>query len=350
MSAAPTLGDHFANRGNNFNLIRLVAAAAVIYGHAGVVLGDGTPDFFLRLIGYKFIGGLAVDVFFVLSGFLIAASAQSGQGFSYYIASRVLRIYPALLVCVILSITVLGTHFSNGFEFFSASTWRYLWVNASAVNTEYFLPGVFSGRPDKAVNGSLWSIPVELRMYLLVGLLYLLGVLARPALFNLLFFGCALLAYFKPSAFEPLLLHPSHLHVVAMFSVGVFYWINRNAVPVQPWILLLMLFGAAAVHGTPKFAVAYMVLVPYALWCLAFAPGLLWFNRIGDYSYGLYLYGWPVQQCWAALFPSATIMQNTFLSISAATLLAAASWRWVERPSLRLKRHFRDDKNIELAR
>ncbi|WP_219210854.1 acyltransferase family protein [Variovorax boronicumulans] len=337
-----SLGALFANRSNNFNLIRLFAALSVIYGHAGVVTGGGEPDILLRLMGYKFIGGVAVDVFFVLSGFLISASAQSGQGAIYYIASRVLRIYPALIVCVCLSILVLGVFYSgDSFDFFSVSTWRYLWVNSSALNTEYFLPGVFDGRPDKAINGSLWSIPVELRMYFVVLLLHFVGCLERKSIFNLLFFVCALLAFFRPSIFNPSLLHPSHLHVVGMFALGMFYWVNRGSVFINPWVLLMMLLFAGVVHGTPNFGYAYVILLPYALWCIAFSPGFFWFNRVGDYSYGVYLYGWPVQQCIAASFPSMTTLQNTMAAVIVALGMGFLSWNIVEKPSLQLKKLFR---------
>jgi peptidoglycan/LPS O-acetylase OafA/YrhL len=335
------LGELFETRGNNFNLIRLLAAASVIYGHAGVVVGSLEPDFFLRSVGYKFIGGVAVDVFFVLSGFLIAASAESGQGLRYFCASRLLRIYPALLVCLTLSIVTLGALYAGGFEFWSASTWRYFWVNASTVNTEYFLPGIFTDRPDNAINGSLWSIPVEVRMYVLVALLSILGVLARRALFNLVFFSCALLLYFHPEKFSPLLLHPSHLHVVGMFGIGVFYWVNRRGIPLSPWVLFMLLLIAGALHGTPKFGFAYVMVLPYLVWSLAFFPGFLWFNKMGDYSYGVYLYGWPVQQVVAASFPSMNALQNTFFAIAASLVLAVLSWHLVERPSLRMKSRFK---------
>lgn len=336
-----TLGELFFAGPNNLNLVRLLAALSVIYGHAGVVTGGLEPDFFLKLVGYKFIGGVAVDVFFVLSGFLISASAQSGQGAIYFVASRMLRIYPALLVCICFSIIFPGVFYSQGFEFFSVSTWRYFWVNASMLNTEYFLPGVFYDRPDKAINGSLWSIPVEVRMYAVVLFLHLIGVLARRAVFNLIFFACALCAYFNPEIFFPLLLHPSHLHVVGMFAVGMFYWINRDAIAITPWMLLMLLLIAAIFKGTPQFGFVYVMVLPYALWCIAFSPGFFWFNRLGDYSYGVYLYGWPVQQCLAASFPSMTTLQNAFAAGLVSLIMGVLSWRLVEAPSLHLKRKFK---------
>lgn len=339
-----SLGALFASGRNNFNLIRLLAALAVIYGHAGVVTGGHETDIFLQFVGYKFIGGVAVDVFFVLSGFLIAGSAESGKGVPYYLASRILRIYPALIVCVLLSVLILGAGYSSGFQLFSASTWRYVWVNATAINTEYFLPGVFEGRPDRAVNGSLWSVPVEVRMYLIVLALHIPGILKNKTAFNGLFFTGALLLYFQPQWFYPSLLEPSHLHMVGMFLLGSFCWVNRDQIVIRAWILLPLLCFAAAVHRTPQFAYAYVILLPYALWCFAFAPGFAWFDRVGDYSYGVYLYGWPVQQAIASSFPSMPTLQNAAWAGLIALGFGVLSWRFVERPSLRLKRHFLNEK------
>ena len=83
-----TLGAVFDARNNSMNIMRLLAALAVIYGHASAVTGRGPGDLFLLFVGYKFIGGVAVDVFFVLSGFLITASAMSGKGIRYFVVSR----------------------------------------------------------------------------------------------------------------------------------------------------------------------------------------------------------------------------------------------------------------------
>lgn len=334
------LDELFSSSENNFNLIRLLAAASVIYGHASVVTGTHEPDFLLRLIQYKFIGGVAVDIFFVLSGFLIAASVQSGKGVSYFIASRVLRVYPGLIVCILLSVVFLGTLFSKNFDFFSPQVWRYVWVNGTAINTEYFIPGIFSDRPDKAINGSLWSIPVELRMYAFVLLLFVTGPLARKHFFNGMFFISAFFAYFFPEALTGILLHPSHLHVVVMYMVGVFYWVNRKSVPMNPWILFVLILFAATVQGTPKFSYAYTLLLPYLIWCIGFTPGIFWFNRLGDYSYGVYLYGWPVQQAVSAINPSLSYLQNTTISIIVALIFGIFSWRFIERPALQLKKYF----------
>lgn len=335
-----SLGRLFDERDNNINLMRLVAALCVIYGHAGAVTGAGEPDIFLRLIGYKFIGGVAVDVFFVLSGFLIAASAENTKGMLYYVASRVLRIYPALFVCVLLTVCVLGPLLSDSSSYWGQTVWRYFVFNASALRTEYFLPGVFDQLHDKAVNGSLWSLPVEVRMYVMVFALACLGIVQRRVLFNVVFFVVMAIGYFQPAIFQPFLLHDSHLHVCGMFMIGMFCWVNRFQLPVSVPLLFFMLVYALTLKGAPNFGLAYAVVLPYLVFCLAFLPGLAWFNKLGDYSYGVYLYGWISQQSLMLAWPSMSTLQNAFWGSVVALVLGIASWYLVEKPSLRAKKYF----------
>jgi peptidoglycan/LPS O-acetylase OafA/YrhL len=329
-----------SKRVNNINLIRLIAALSVIYGHAGAITGKGEPDIFLRLVGYKFIGGFAVDVFFVVSGFLVSASILSHKGIAYYVTSRILRIYPAIIVCLIFTVLILGPILNNGAPYWTEQTWNYFWVNTTTWNTEYFLPGVFNNLHDHAINGSLWSLPVEVRMYILVVFLYIFGLMEHRSLFNALFFVAILIGFFNKPIYLPFLLHESHLNVIGMFWIGMFYWINRESIPISPWILFMMLLFAASTHNQPNFGYAYYMITPYLIFCLAFMPGLEFFNRLGDYSYGVYLYGWPVQQCLLHLYPDMTTIQNAIWGCIVSTLFGILSWHLVEKPSLKLKYNF----------
>jgi peptidoglycan/LPS O-acetylase OafA/YrhL len=317
--------------------MRLLAAMSVIYGHASVITGDGIPDIFLEFVGYKFIGGVAVDVFFVLSGFLICASVMNGKGVRYYLVSRFLRIFPALIVCVGISVLVLGPLLSKGEGYWGAQVWNYFLYNATAFRTEYFLPGVFENLNDHAVNGSLWSLPVEVRLYGFVLFIYLTGLLSSRVAFNFVFFAALICLYFSPAVFYPALLYDTHLHVAGMFLVGVFYWINRDSLPINPWIVLVLLMVAGLFHGTPKFGIAYAVVLPYLVFFLAFVGSSNWVKRLGDYSYGIYLYGWPVQQVMELSFPGRGSYFNALISVIVATALGAISWYWIERPGMRLR-------------
>ena len=337
-----SLGEFFSEKSNNLNLIRLLAAFAVIYGHASAITGKGPQDLFLQWVGYKFIGGVAVDVFFVISGYLITQSSMSKQGLAYYCASRVLRIYPALIVCICISVFVLGLMLTKNTEYLtSAQTWRYLWVNASAFNTEYFLPGVFEQLHDKAVNGSLWSLAVEVRLYVIVLLLAVLGVFRSRALFNTLFFSSLIIGFLNPGFWAFILPHENHLHVSMMFMIGSFYYMNRESIYINAGVLLGLLFFAASQHGTPSFGVSYALLLPYLVFYVAFAPGARWFNNFGDYSYGVYLYGWISQQLVVMYLPDSTNILLTVLSSILAFCFAFLSWHMVEKRAMNCRVYFR---------
>lgn len=337
-----TLGQAFEGKANNLNLMRLLAALAVIYGHASAISGKGPADIALVYLGYKFIGGIAVDVFFVISGFLITASALGSHGLRYFAASRALRIFPGLMVCVGASVFILGPLLTTAADYWqSPQTWSYLWRNALTYQTEYFLPGVFQENHDKAVNGSLWSLPVEVRLYLLIAVLALLRVLQHRAVFNVVFFSILLVGYFEPTGFTRVFEHENHRHVAMMFLMGAFFWINRDAVPLNPALLLVLLIFAASQHKTSGFGAAYVVTLVYLVFYLAFAPWGQWFNRFGDYSYGVYLYGWLSQQLVAAVIPNASNAQLSLWPSLLALLLAMVSWHLIEQPALRLRKRFK---------
>jgi peptidoglycan/LPS O-acetylase OafA/YrhL len=337
-----SLGETFKTSSNNFNLIRLLAAFSVIYGHANAITGKGPGDIFVQLVGFKFIGGVAVDVFFVISGFLITASALGSQGLRYYIVSRALRIYPALIVCVIFTVFVVGVAFTTTDNYLTMKqTWSYLWVNASTYSTEYFLPGVFETLHDKAVNGSLWSLAVEVRLYVIVLFLAVVGVLSRRSIFNALFFGALIAGFLNKEFWSFLFEYENHKHVALMFMIGSFAWVNRGLISLTPGGLLTLFFLAAITHGTASFGLVYNLLLPYLVLYVAFAPGAKWFNRFGDYSYGVYLYGWLSQQLVMSFMPAANNLQNTILGCLLAFFFAVLSWHFVESPTIKLKGYFR---------
>lgn len=336
------LGDGLGN--NNLNIMRLLAALSVIYGHASAITGQGPADVFLQVVGFKFIGGVAVDVFFVISGFLVTSSSLNSNGLVYYIISRVLRIYPALIACTVFTVFILGPTLTVSSDYWSShETWDYLWHNATAYRTEYFLPGVFSASHDRAVNGSLWSLAIEVRLYVVVLLLAILGVLKRKKIFNMFFFGSLFVGYFSPNAFSLLFANSNHLHVGMMFLMGSFAWINRADILISPVVLLPMLFFAASLHGTASFGVAYSMLLPYLVLILAFTSCrcLSWISNVGDYSYGIYLYGWISQQIIFMLMPEVTNVVNAVISCVLATTFAAVSWHTLEKPVLALRVKFR---------
>ena len=153
------LADLAKGRDNNFNLIRFIAASLVLFSHSyPLAMGNGFPEPLSNSLGTSW-GSIAVDVFFVASGFFIAASFSLKSSFKSFAMARILRIYPALIITTLLTVFVLGPLFTSLslFDYFSHSqTYQYLIKNTTLLTgIEYYLPGVFTDTPyNQAVNGS----------------------------------------------------------------------------------------------------------------------------------------------------------------------------------------------------
>ena len=332
-----TIGDAWTSGHNHFNAIRLFAAWLVIYGHAWAITGTPGGDLLARATGFKFAGAIAVDMFFVISGFLIAASLQRNT-VRGYLASRALRIVPALVVCVVLTVLVLGPLVTTSTEYWSAQTWRYFWSNATLWRAEYALPGVFDTLPRTAANGSLWTLPIEARLYLALLGASLVGVLtARRYLLPWLLAlgGGAAFAWWRAPLPEWL---ANDLWCVVCFITGTAAWLYRDRVRLTWMVVVALLVVAVVLRGTPLFALPYFGLVCYGTLWLAFARVPAGFAH-HDFSYGLYLYGWPAAQLVQTWSPGGPLHNVAWASVFAFAL-AVLSWFCIERPALRFKRAF----------
>lgn len=336
MRAGSTIAAAWAEGRNNFNLMRLIAAWLVIYGHAWAVTAAPGHDLITLLTRFRFAGGVAVDVFFVISGFLIAASLERNSVRGYLI-SRGLRIVPALLVCVLLSALVLGPALTTVEDYWRrGEVWRYIALNASLWTNAYFLPGVFETLPRAAINGSLWTLPIEAKLYAALLVAWLAGALTPkryPPLWALALAAAAAVAWWK----HPL---PDHLanpaNCTAFFITGTLFWVNRGTIRLSLWPLAGLLIAAAIARGTSWFYLVYFPLLAYGTVFVALVPRLPEIRKT-DLSYGLYLYGWPMQQL-AVMAGADTPLRNTLAATAMALVCAALSWHLVERPALRLKR------------
>lgn len=337
------LSDVAVGRKNNITFLRLIAALMVIWGHSNAVVRDSGQDIVTRITGYAHAGGVAVDLFFLMSGYLVTASIVNG-GLKRYVISRALRIYPGLWVNLLVVALVIGpivTTLARSDYFSNGQTWAYLRHLATGFNTEWFLPGVFEGNKDHAVNGSIWSIIVEIRMYVLLALLYVLQVYRMPVVFNAMCLLLLVLCYSGLVALPGFAPGSTDLQVAAYFLLGSFLFVNRARIPVGPFYLLLALVLAGITVGTPKFPLAYTLVLMAGFGWMAFGAQFHWLDR-HDYSYGIYLYGWPVQQVVAQAFPTQGPHFNAVVSMIGAVALGALSWHFVEKPML----SFKDRKSV----
>ena len=172
------LSSYSQGRDNNFNLIRIIAALAVLVTHSfAVAIGSGDAEPFRGSLGMT-MGSIAVDVFFITSGFLVTSSLLNRQSTIEFVWARVLRIFPALLAMLLLTVFALGVFLTSlpiSAYFSLPMTYIYLAKNATLLmGVAYNLPGVFDSNPYKsAVNGSLWTMPHEVRMYAILTIVWI---------------------------------------------------------------------------------------------------------------------------------------------------------------------------------
>lgn len=333
---------------NNFDLLRLVAATTVIVAHAYLL--DGQADPYSRITGIS-LGLSAVVMFFAISGFLIAQSLER-RTLPAFALARALRIFPGLAVCVFVTAVALAPLSNLPFAKYLASTQtlRFVLGNATLLSTEYSLPGVFSDYRSTQANGSLWTLRYELACYFLLALTYIVTI-SRPA-FRKVAVILVLIAGVCAPALPFLTGRPvpvQALNLIELFMpflVGSWvFWSNKRVAVIH---VLASLFVSVLLSRTPFFEPAATLTVAiFTLW-IALTP-LRWLaftrNR-PDYSYGIYIYAYPIQQVISHSLPAIHPSATALIALLVVFIPASLSWHFVERPFLLLKRMSGSDSKL----
>lgn len=347
-----TIGERLDAGANNFDLIRLLAAFSVMFSHSYFFLNDVAHEPFYRYLNeFDTGGGWGVATFFVISGFLVSRSVETRTTFEY-LKARILRILPGLAVVVLLTILVVGplaTTLPVNLYFRDETTWRYL-LTLLIFPIQYALPDVFEDRADSSVNAPLWTLPIEFSFYLLLPLARALDLMRKRSSVAVLVGAVlvALLTYKLGYSFSypgPGIIPALHLFPVARFGLffasGVFLYIHRDRIPLSPLIAAgCVALLACGWEGLTKVMIFHVTL-PYLVIFAALyrvAPGSGALRRLGDLSYGLYIYAMPVQQL--VIHYGGDRFNPVGLTATALPIvlaLAWLSWTFVEKPALTLK-------------
>jgi peptidoglycan/LPS O-acetylase OafA/YrhL len=340
-----TLEDVLQDRNNSFNAVRLLAAAAVFVSHAFLIVPAGNHHQPLDATAFD-LGQLAVNVFFFLSGLMLSRSFSLKPDIAGFIVARLLRIFPALLVCGALIAWVIApfsTTLSFAEHFTNPATLLYPLLMPILFSQPH-LPGAFAfGMEAGQVNIPLWTIKYELLAYLsflAVPAFKIFG--SRPAMAALAtIFGLLLVISYKTHAFDASMVG-SLIRFGFCFSLGMLAFTCRSLIVLSWPLAILGLVLAFSLSSTSSGQTASVIAFAYAAVTLGGTqiPLLTPATRHADISYGIYLYSFPIQQALIARFGTSLWMAIA-MSVAAAVLaicLAHLSWHFVEKPALSLKR------------
>lgn len=355
-----SLGEALAGHNNSLGVIRLVLAIAVIFDHAFPLGGFGADPLFAITQGQATLGSLAVQGFFGISGYLIAKSGASSD-IVQFLWRRFLRIFPAYWTVLLFSAVIVGPIFwvlannpiTTYFNLSPGGAFTYLTNNWTLRVGQYGIHDIFLNTPwgeatqASIFNGSIWTLEYEWFSYMIIALFCVSGVLLRarilvPAL-TALFFILQILNVGNPGSVGeifPFLSDPYRVSLPLVFLFGACLAMYSKKVPFDDQLaaisaftfLATLFFGGYAALGTPAF-------VYFILWLGARLPkSFQWIGSKNDYSYGIYIYGFLVQQMLAffEVYKWGYVLY-VFLTLLFTVPLAWLSWHIVEKRAMALK-------------
>lgn len=336
------------NKNNNFGFLRLFFAILVIFSHAPEALdGNRNQELMVRMFGGMSMGDLAVECFFMISGYLILMSYQHSASFSTYLRKRILRICPGFFAAFLFSVLIVVPLAQNMAMLLSLDTW--FWIKAIArmltLNTPW-VDGVFN-TPIPYLNGPMWTIRYEFLCYLLLPLIsfffkynwkhYIVLLLAIISLQEITNYVAISIVLPKPFDIES----GSFLRLFSSYIMGNIIYLARNVVPFEKkYALLSAILLIALLFVKPLEHIALITIGAYLLFYVALHYQNRWLSRVGskvDISYGIYLYAWPIQNLIIHYKPRIHQLSLSLLVLAIVTPIALISWFVVEKPFIRLK-------------
>ena len=340
----------FDKKYNNFDFIRLLAALFVVFSHCYDLSGNYSTEPLRKLTSYSF-SFYGVRIFFLISGYLIVKSLLRSPSGLIYFYKRALRIFPGLIVAVTITVVLFGplaTSLPMAVYFTTTETYTYF-INIFLYRTQLDLPDAFSSVNKTAqINGSLWTLVYEFTFYIALYFSLLVGVLRSRWLILsicILLIAAEILLKNNPMMdnYYPSVNMQVHVFIEfsIYFSIGVLYHLfQKEIVFTTSWGYLATIVFFCIIIFTPDAynkTVNYFLL-PYIIFFFSFIKGRLNdFGKYGDYSYGCYIYAFPIQQL---IFYYCAPLQTwlfLFFSLLAVAPFAYFSWNFVESPMLKLK-------------
>jgi peptidoglycan/LPS O-acetylase OafA/YrhL len=330
---------------NNFDALRFAASSLVIFSHAFPLSYGSTEKLepLARMSGNQVtFGVLAVDIFFILSGALIAMSFLRSKTLLQFCANRALRLLPGLAGMLILANFVLGPAVTTMplEEYFLDPEFIDHLANIFMLRPRYALPGVFENLPwPNAISGVLWTLKYEVLCYVMTAILGVIGFL-RPYPILVLVGICMV---------GPFVIDPEHaslyqfMMLFRFFGAGIllYLWRDRITISNSRALTSLSVLVLGCIFG--GFEILFVLFGTYLVAFVGLSPliNLVRFGDRGDFSYGIYIYGFPAQQL-ASYWMGESISwwSNLIIAYPITLVLAYLSWNLVEKRALGWKRYF----------
>lgn len=340
---------------SGFDYMRILLAIAVVCWHSIVTSYGPAYQDWVQTTPWRMITAIILPMFFALSGFLVAGSLDRCKTIIKFLGLRVILIFPALCVEVFLSAFILGTLLTSlPLEDYFADKKFYSYLLNAVGHIHYELPGVFENNPKpNTVNGQLWTVPYELYCYISLSILAILGLHRKPrillgATVLIAMLGLLLFCYKHGIDMERKPSNVPGFMLVICFLGGVVMSRYNQIIIWSKKIFFIALVSAMALLSFPVYG-DFLSIVPicYVTVFLGLCnPKKLFLLQGADYSYGIFLYGYAIQQAIMSLNPSLHVWYlNLLIAIPSSLLMAIISWHLIEKPALSLRSYVTQAEN-----
>jgi peptidoglycan/LPS O-acetylase OafA/YrhL len=339
---------------NNFDFLRLCFALFVLITHSCVLSGENNDGLNSLTNGQTNFSNIGLKGFFIISGYLIFESLIRSKNWLDYFGKRFLRIFPAYIVVLIFGflIGLFLTHQQYGQYVTSKDSWSYIYQNLPLyLPIQYTISGVFEKNIyPGAINGSIWTIPYEFLFYVVLSLGFLLRAYPKLLKLSLLLCGAWILyklnqtrvvseIWLSPTGFDLKKILDFGLlflsgSLLAAFSIKEFLFKKHLAVASLVLGIVSIYFS---VFSYTQYIILPLLIISFGLMSSPYIAGI---NQIiGDLSYAIYLFGFPVQQILMSFYTFSGL-ELCLLSALITICIAYFSWNYIEKPALKLKVHF----------
>ncbi|GAA4883827.1 acyltransferase [Flaviramulus aquimarinus] len=334
-------------KNNNFDFLRFLFAIFVVISHAYPLSGDHESSQWIYKItdGQIVLARFGLDGFFIISGFFIFQSLQRSNTLLSYYKKRFLRLFPALFIVLVISTLLLPAVYRGVTPILeNPQVYSYLPNNLSLYNFQAVIKGVFDDNPYHSINGSLWTIRYEFSLYIALSLLYFFkeNEIVKKALILMCFICFIVLYDFFLSRFAGSsvfgMIGYEILDLGTFFVCGSLLAAFKFEKHIQKWMLPLAILLVIISIKYDFYSVSKHFLLPIIILIIGFTqlPFFSTFGKIGDMSYGIYIYSFPIQQA-LVYFYKLNVYELMFWSLIISIAFGYLSWHLVEKRALKYK-------------